>query len=245
MDPSSHTWTAEAVGNIITTNSNMLKCTVKGDFEVLIPEDLLCYFSRYFAAMLRGNFAEAGQDNVTLELDASQAKWFVTWLYSGQLPVDLDYPTLFQLYIFADKTENTALRRGIMSHIHKRSHLRDNPPIEDAIKAFDVLPKSSGLVRWIVDRFANHGGYSSLQETSEFYNHIKGAHDSVVEFLCRMTNCVVHADPCCIVTGTLGCEGVCHHRKDKVKRGQACAYHEHESPEEWKSEFQILKHDWV
>ncbi|KAH0369992.1 hypothetical protein KCU89_g18552, partial [Aureobasidium melanogenum] len=73
-DPPSYTWTAEAVGNIITTNSKMLKCAAGGEFNILIPEDLLCYFSRYYTALLRGNFSEAGQDNVTLELDASQAK---------------------------------------------------------------------------------------------------------------------------------------------------------------------------
>ncbi|CAD0100362.1 unnamed protein product [Aureobasidium mustum] len=155
-DPSSHTWTAEAVGNIITTNSKMLKCTANGDFNALIPEDLLCYFSRYYTALLRGNFSEAGQDNVTIELDASQAKAFVTWLYTGSLAKDLEYPLLVKLYIFADKTDIPALRKDIMSHIHKHSKIKGNPRLKHVANAFAILSKSSGLVRWMVDRYVYH-----------------------------------------------------------------------------------------
>ncbi|KAH0007171.1 hypothetical protein KCU78_g11908, partial [Aureobasidium melanogenum] len=235
-DPSSHTWTAEAVGNIITTKPKMLKCAASGDFNVLIPEDLLCYFSRYYTALLRGSFSEAGQDNVTLELDGSHAKWFVTWLYSGRFPDDLDYPTLFQLYIFADKTDIPAMRKDIMTHIHKRSHRKGNPPVEDAIEAFDKLPKSSGLVRWVLDRFANHSPVSAMNDNPEFYNHVRSASDKTYEYVCRKTSCGVVSDPCCnFIIDSLGCESDCHHPKDWIKRSQACAYHEHESPEEWKT----------
>lgn len=171
-DPQSHTWTAEAVGNIITTSTKMLTCRAEGDFNMPIPEDLLCHFSRYYTALLRGNFSEAGQQNVTLELDASQAKWFVTWLYSGRFPEDLDYPNLFQLYIFADKTDIPALRKDIMTHIHKRSHRSGSPTIKDAVETFDILPKSSGLVRWIVDRFATHSPDSILCADLELYDHV-------------------------------------------------------------------------
>lgn len=53
-----------------------------------------------------------------------------------------------------------------------------------------------------------------------------------------MTHCSVPADPCCNVIGTPKCESSsCFHPKDWIKRGQACAYHEHWSPEEWKSKF--------
>lgn len=236
-DPSSHTWTAEAVGNIITTNSKMLTCKASGDFNVSIPEDLLCYFSRYYYALLRGNFSEAGQDNVTLELDASQAKWFVTWLYSGRFPDELDYPTLFQLYIFADKTDTPAMRKDIMSHIHKHSHRKRVPPIRDAVAAFKVLPRSSGLVRWILDRFANRFDDLFPGATREFHDHVQLAQGKLYEYLCRRTYCVVFSEPWCNLIDDLQCQNECGHPKEMVKRGQACAYHEHASPEEWKSEF--------
>ncbi|KAG9641391.1 hypothetical protein KCU95_g7958, partial [Aureobasidium melanogenum] len=234
-DPSSHTWTAEAVGNIITTNPKMLKCAASGNFEVLIPEDLLCYFSRYYTALLRGNFAEAGQDNVTLELDTSQAKWFVTWLYSGRFPNHLDYPTLFQLYIFADKTDIPAMRKDIMTHIHKRSHRRGNLSIEDAVKTFNVLPKSSGLVRWILDRGALHEVFYVSTDHPELHEHLCSAMDNLDVYLCRKTYCTVHTDPCCNVIDDLQCQSECHHPKDMIKKSQACGYHEHSSPEEWKT----------
>ncbi|KAH0337375.1 hypothetical protein KCU81_g8111, partial [Aureobasidium melanogenum] len=234
-DPQSHTWTVEAVGNIITSNSKMLKCKASGDFNILIPEDLLCYFSRYYDALLRGNFSEAGQDNVTLELDAMQAKWFVTWLYSGRFPEDLDYLTLFQLYIFADKADIPAMRKDIMTHIHKRSHRRTGPSVEDAFEAFDVLPKSSGLVRWILDRVTHHDVYLMGADHPEFYTHLDRAMDNIYHNLCRKTSCVVLSDPCCNVIDDLACQNECGHSKDMVKKGQACAYHEHSSPEEWKT----------
>ncbi|CAD0090637.1 unnamed protein product [Aureobasidium vineae] len=239
-DPKSHTWTAGAIGDILTTSSKMLKCKANSDiFNVVVPEGLLCYFSRYYAALLRGNFAEAGQDSVTFELTAPQAKSFITWLYSGRFAEDLDYPTLFQLYIFADKTDVPALRADIMTHIHKRSHKKGMPPYGDAAEAFAVLSKSSGLVRWMVDRFAHHSGTFDLY--SEFDNHIRSACNNTYEYTCRNTGCSVAADPCCNVLYTLGCEGTnCGHRANIVKRGQACSYHEHESPEAWKGKFSAL-----
>ncbi|KAH0362978.1 hypothetical protein KCU65_g7752, partial [Aureobasidium melanogenum] len=234
-DPQSHTWTAEAVGNIITTNPKMLTCKASGDFNVLIPEDLLCYFSRYYAALLRGNFSEAGQDNVTLELDATQAKWFVTWLYSGRFPDDLDYHTLFQLYIFADKTDIPAMRKDIMTHIHKRSHRRSKVSSEDAVKVFDVLPKSSGLVRWILDRVSHHEGFSTSADHPELNKYLCSALENSYSYTCRKTYCTAHTDPCCNVVDDLQCQNECGHLRDMIKKGQACAYHEHSCPEEWKT----------
>lgn len=235
-DPSCHTWTLDAVSNILITNTKMLKCAVNDDFNVLIREDLLCYFSRHYTALLEENFSEGGQDTVTLEFEASQAKWFVTWLYTGRFPEDFDYPTLFQLYIFADKTEITALRRGIMTHIHKQSYRRANPSTEDAAEAFDRLPKSSGLVRWIVDRFALHGGSSTLWEHPDFFVHVANAFIKFYKHACPTVCRLVFTDPCCSVINDYGCDSNCDHPADMIKRGQACAYHEPESPEEWKSE---------
>lgn len=234
-DPQSHTWTVEAVGNIITTNKKMLTCRAEGDFNMSIPEDLLCYFSRYYSALLRGGFSETGQDNVTLALDASQAKWFVTWLYTGRFPEDLDYQTLFQLYIFADKADVPAMRKDIMTHIHERSHRKGCPAIKDAIYAFDKLPKSSGLVRWIVDRFAIHIGRSTLHDHPEFLSHTFNAAKACYAYSCPKTSCIIFVDSCCSVLDNDDCG------RGWVRRGQACAYHEHESPEEWKGKLHTFE----
>ncbi|KAH0274012.1 hypothetical protein KCU91_g5580, partial [Aureobasidium melanogenum] len=234
-DPQSHTWTLEAVSNILTTNTKMLKCEAEEEFSALVPEDLLCYFSRYYAALLRGGDAESGQDNITLELNSTQAQWFVTWLYTGRFPEDFDYPTLFQLYVFAEETEITALRRGIMTYIHEQSHRRANPSTEDAAEAFDRLPKSSGLVRWIVERFALHGGADTLWDYPDFFVHVAHAFDNFYKHACPTVRRLVFMDPCCSVIHDYGCDSNCAHPADMVKRGQACAYHEHSSPEEWKT----------
>jgi hypothetical protein len=88
-DPQSHTWTAEALTTLLTTPTKRLLCTCIDNFTIHIPESLLCYFSRYYAALLHGSFVEAGSNAITLELNAEQAKTFVTWMYSGRFAESL------------------------------------------------------------------------------------------------------------------------------------------------------------
>ncbi|KAI4744498.1 hypothetical protein E4T50_05107 [Aureobasidium sp. EXF-12298] len=227
-DPQSHTWTAEALSTILQTPTKRITCKCSDDSTILIPEFLLCYFSRYYNALLHGNFLEAGSNNITLELNGSQARAFVTWMYSGQFAESLQYPMLFDLQIRCAGNE-----KSIMTFIHQRSHRRKSPLLEDAVKAFSVLPKSCGLVRWTLDRFALHEGFT--QDTDpEFAVGVIAARNMVHVFQCRNTTMSRFADPCCNVIKPLGCNcECCSGRQERAKKGQACAYHEHASVEEW------------
>jgi hypothetical protein len=110
-NPQSHTWTAEALSTLLTIPTKRLTCKCVDNFTILIPESLLCYFlSRYYAALLRGSFAEAGSNTITLELNVAQAKAFVTWMYSGRFGESFDYNMLFELYVFADKVDVPAMK---------------------------------------------------------------------------------------------------------------------------------------
>ncbi|KEQ86726.1 hypothetical protein M438DRAFT_251390, partial [Aureobasidium pullulans EXF-150] len=129
----------------------MLDCRARGDFHAVIHRDLLCHFSTYYTALLKGGFAEAGTDNVTFELDRPQARMLITWLYSGSITEDARYHDIFDLYLFADMTDIRALRKSIMDHLHKHSHEKGNPRLKHVAKVLAVLSKSSGLVRWMVD----------------------------------------------------------------------------------------------
>lgn len=64
-------------------------------------------------------------------------------MYSGQIDETLHYADLFELYVFADKVDVPAMKKGIMTFIHKHSNRRGSPAIEDAVKAFSVLPESA------------------------------------------------------------------------------------------------------
>ena len=112
-DPKSHTWTSSAVGKIITTTHNIIKC-----------EELLRYFSPYYTAAFKGGFSEANQGSTSFELTELQAELLIIWLYSGRIEDDINYSDVLDLYIFADMTkisrDITALRRNIMDHLFQR-----------------------------------------------------------------------------------------------------------------------------
>ncbi|KAF2499688.1 hypothetical protein BU16DRAFT_524145 [Lophium mytilinum] len=63
------------------------------------------------------------------------------------------YNTLVDMYIFADKYDMPQLRRDIIDKVHfKNSHYPDSVPYLYAVlKAFESLPKTSGLSRYFFD----------------------------------------------------------------------------------------------
>ena len=221
-DPKSHTWTSSAVGKIITTTHNMIECRAGGNFQALIHEELLCYFSPYYTAAFKGGFSESNQGSTSFELTELQAKLLVTWLYSGRIEDDINYSDVLDLYIFADMTDITALRRYIMDHLFKRGlkwQVFDEESVPDH---FTTLPPSSGLVRWMVDNFARYWvrlfgrhDFSSephvaaLEIPGEFFDQVRAAY-------CRDWTEVSE----------------CHFKTP-------CHYHEHETVEEWRSKFVV------
>jgi hypothetical protein len=155
---------------------------------------------------------------------------------------------LFELYVFADKVDVPAMKKDIMTFIHKRSHRRGSPEMEDAVKTFHLLPKSCGLVRWLADRFAYHEPVSSIDDP-EFYYHVLSASGKEYTFQCLNTYRTIRADLYCNVLRKLGCNcDYCHQRYDeKARKGEACAYHEHDSIEEGKSKLRVfnLEEPWL
>jgi hypothetical protein len=224
-DPKSNTWTAEALSTLLITPTKRIICKCTENFTILIPESLLCYFSRYYATLLHGPFLEAGSNNITLELNAEQAQAFVTWMYSGRFGETCDYKMLFEMYVFANKVDVPAMKKDIMTFIHKRSPRRGNPEMRDAVNTFHLLPKSCGLVRWMLDLYAHHEWFD-LGMDQEFGISVLAARNVGHELMCRNTGMGVNADPCCNVVVKLRC-GCSYHCQEKETKGQACAYHEH------------------
>ncbi|KAI5270737.1 hypothetical protein E4T47_05852 [Aureobasidium subglaciale] len=134
----------------------MLEGRARSGFHTTIHRELICYFSKYYNALLKGRFSESGQKKITLKMSKYKARLLVTWLYTGHIADDVDYQNLFQLYVSADQTDILALRRATMNQIHRNSHEKKNPGLANVAEDLKVLPKSSGLVRWMVDRFAHH-----------------------------------------------------------------------------------------
>ncbi|KAG9568788.1 hypothetical protein KCU71_g7233, partial [Aureobasidium melanogenum] len=167
---SSGIWEVKKVSQILSNTTDIIQVTAspEGDtddnavaaksskpFQALIHKNLLCFFSTYYRAALQGGFLEAGNKSVILELDFENCQYFIGWLYSGRLP-DVPMPGhLFELYIFADKTDILALRRAIMTKIMKMEH-KTMPTFHEIAVALDSLPSTSPLYHWILDTCVHH-----------------------------------------------------------------------------------------
>jgi hypothetical protein len=240
----SDTWTPSTLTTLLFTPTKRLTCTCLDNTTLYVPEILLCHFSRYYTALLHGSFAEAGSSRVNLELSGPQAKSLVTWLYSGRFAEEEGYGMLFELYVFADKVDVPALKKDLMSFIHRRSRRKGSPDVRLAFRAFQMLPKSCGLVRWLADRYAHHDGFC-LPIDPELHVHVMAAQRNSYRYSCPRTNASIGADPCCNVIGKIHCD--CCSRcqtNERAKKGQACAYHEHASMEDWKGKALALENGW-
>ncbi|THY81899.1 hypothetical protein D6C92_10213, partial [Aureobasidium pullulans] len=77
-----------------------------------VSKDLLCLFSRYYAAALNGSFKEAEETRFSIPLTSHQLVLFVGWLYSGTT-YTCKFSDMLELYFFADSHKILAFRRSI------------------------------------------------------------------------------------------------------------------------------------
>lgn len=124
---------------------------------ITVHLDLLCSFSRYYTAALKGNFQEAGKDFLSVKTSADILDMAIVWIYTGQLQTTnhnkttLSAEELIQLYIFADHFDFLALRRTIITYWTKVNQsscmIADDGNIG---RAYDSLPENSPLLRYLV-----------------------------------------------------------------------------------------------
>ncbi|KEQ61199.1 uncharacterized protein M437DRAFT_76758 [Aureobasidium melanogenum CBS 110374] len=120
-------------------------------FSASVHKELLCFFSPYYTAALKGIFAEALNKTLTLDLPNHQMANLVSWLYSGNT-IDFTEYDLLDLYVFADEKMMLAFRRSIMTrliqfHDPGYEHMEDDL----AMPYVKRLPESSGLFRYFID----------------------------------------------------------------------------------------------
>ncbi|THW87389.1 hypothetical protein D6D15_06727 [Aureobasidium pullulans] len=242
-NPKGHIWSSDAVCDIITTKTNLLDCHARGGFHAIIHRDLLSYFSTYYAALIEGGFAEAGTDNIKFDLDYAPATLLVTWLYTGSISRSAQYSDIFDLYLFADMTDLGALRKDIIDYLFKNSSSKGNPDLGDVTKVCATLTMSSGLVRWMVDRYGHHWApyntkrpeyTDAVAKHKDFFEQVDGSHANQFMYECRNTGVAGRGDPCCDVPVAVHCNCGCEQRI-KRKRPQSCRYHEHATIDEWRA----------
>lgn len=118
-----------------------------GPFQPMVHKDLLCLFSPYYNAALKGNFSEARKRTLKLELNSFGARIFVTWLYTGKFLGHCE-SVMLPVYVLTDQTDIVALRRGLMDY-----YLMElDSSWSDMCLVINSIPESSGLWRWFVDK---------------------------------------------------------------------------------------------
>ncbi|KAI4722965.1 hypothetical protein E4T48_00747 [Aureobasidium sp. EXF-10727] len=147
------TWNSEQIADIIASSSEMIRVVSRnpGRFGASVHKELLCYFSPYYTAALKGGFSEAKKDTVTVDLLGYQISNLIMWLYSGNI-IATDEGDLFKLYVFADERLMVAFRRSIMTRMIQIQG-SDWPELDvmEALPYLNRIPENSGLFRYLVD----------------------------------------------------------------------------------------------
>jgi hypothetical protein len=107
--------------------------------------------------MDNGPFQEATSEYLNLELDKVCTILFVRWLYSGKLLdpcASPDDEEMFQVYIFADRTDILALRRAVITELAQGEMIGIS--YRSVILATDSLPPSSPLYQFTVEWYTKH-----------------------------------------------------------------------------------------
>lgn len=183
-------------------------------------KSLLAHYSRHYSVAVNGVFLEAKKTSFELDLNKQQAEVFICWLYSGRLSDSLlrpDTKDLLDIYVFADKTDISALRRQIMTALVNRRGIHVSH--RSIIMIVNSLPASSPLYRFSVQWYVHHWmptkadngcydrAYEELPKDFLFtvmcgFSEIRENHQRMKRILCK----------CCT---------------------NPCWFHEHESNDEW------------
>jgi len=145
----------------------------------LVHKDLLCWYSPYFKKALGGPFKEANEVSMSLaETEVEVVGIFVDWLYRQCLPAEEDprikaicealgEPTedthsfwtnlLTGIYLFGDRYDVPELRKHAMDrfyHVYGDPGYTYLPEYDVVLKAFNSLPRTSGLCQFLIDIYA-------------------------------------------------------------------------------------------
>lgn len=198
---------------------------------VSVHTELLCHFSPYYYAALKGGFEESGSESLEVDTDKETLNLLVSWLYSGQLLAHLSPADRFKkyrlmcLYIFADRFDFLALRRHIFKAWNEAFIVSKSPGFENVNYLYKNLPTSSPMLQFTVDVDAKHKVFKSYvlgaaeRAPSAYLFAVLQAREAI--HLSELTNIKNPAAK----TEDIKCP-CCH---------DVCRYHEHESEEERKA----------
>ncbi|THY05444.1 hypothetical protein D6D02_07725 [Aureobasidium pullulans] len=193
----------------------------KGKTTVSVHKELLCFFSPYYKAALKGVFTEATKDTLQVNLSSETLRMFVKWIYTGEVTGMEPFSRYFNLYIFADLVDIVALRRVIMTQIQDYEEDEDLPEYNAVKLALTNLPESSPLRAWILDVYISHWK-PAHDDCNPYPTDTAGDPDNTLaQFMYQVARGLT-ARESVNLAGCLCCYS-------------DCKYHEHESKEEWEA----------
>lgn len=194
-------------------------------FSAVVHKELLCFFSPYYTAALKGGFSEAKKDTITIDLEFDLMRDLVSWLYTGNF-TRYESSHFLDLYLFADEKMMLALRRSIMTVFVGVQEVGYKDMDEDETIAFlQQLPATAGLFRYLVDYWVvlwSQGHFDCEVEGMDSEKQIPKAffYQALRRFSRVASSKAVRKS---------GAETLL---TDSMTN--ACNYHEHVSKEEWK-----------
>lgn len=200
--------------------------------------ELLCNSSEYFRGAFKGGFREAEDRTTTVDTNVNTMQIFMGWLYSQRLespePTMERFPEwylhrthLLNLYVLADRYDFPELRNEVMRIIEVQYGLSgvNKLPVSFTTLAFEMLPASSCLCRWLIQYFAHFWNPEQDNEQdnetdSADYDNLPRAFLLGVALACRK-RFVRFREQSIIKSNTAGAEF----------QDDACFFHEHKDDE--------------
>ncbi|QDS71495.1 hypothetical protein FKW77_004586 [Venturia effusa] len=129
-----------------------------------VHRDLICNQSPFFAAALRGSFAESSTQQLELpDIDTKCFDHVILWLYQNRLePLSYffkdgkaTYFTLLDLYATADQLDIEGLRNRVLDRVAELAENTNSVPTPtDTWILYDTIRESAPLRELVLDLFA-------------------------------------------------------------------------------------------
>lgn len=243
-----HAWNPESVKCVIcppkfpvrllTFDRNMLlaregkiielRASLNPESEPLkVHAELLCHFSTYYRAALKGGFLEKNSPSLEVAASSGLLHTVVSWMYTGCLSLEVGAAfsrQMIDIYYFADRCEMQALRRKVISDWSKK--LQSGPPrlpsYANVSHAYGCLPANSSLLRFLESIYVWH--WSWVQDDNAKARD--GRMNAPKEFLSAILNGRDYSRDFINLPEESACCSCCYF---------PCRFHEHGSEEEWKA----------
>ncbi|KAH0029844.1 hypothetical protein KCU78_g3225, partial [Aureobasidium melanogenum] len=182
-DYSKGLWQATTVCTIKSDHPEtiVLKSTrKKNPKRFVVIKAVLCHYSTLFEKLFNGIWKESHEEKAEFDVELSQSvlRLVEGWLCTGCILTGFNPDLILKLYNYADYIGCLALKRSVLTHLHKKSgiNLISYKALHD--NGIWTERQDTPLYQWVVDKFAFHWN-PSMDDVVESDDDFNGDdHDS-------------------------------------------------------------------